>query len=80
LRAAGERADALLGGRDERAFSPHLSLLYAELDAGSRARLLEELSPLVPFAARFDRLHVVRTEGEVGDWRVRATFALAGRD
>lgn len=77
LLAAHLGATELFGRRREvPPFFPHLSLVYADLAAKEKERILDEIGR--DFAAAFDarELHAVRTEGEVRSWRRLASFPL----
>lgn len=68
-------------GRDAGAlFFPHLSLAYGELESAVKAPLVGPLSPRRGDNWLVGELQVVRTEGEVGDWRPLAAFPLSRRD
>jgi 2'-5' RNA ligase len=76
LRDAHARAARRFGREPDPSFDPHLSLVYGTVDDAAKAALKEELAvgATKPFEAR--RLHVWRTEGEVGGWREVAAFDL----
>ena len=75
LRARARRAL----GPARRRFLAHLSLVYGDLDAPTRRRLVAELERDRRAPMRFVRLQVVRIEGEPREWRLVASFALSRR-
>lgn len=74
------RARSLLRSDKDRPFFPHLSLVYADLDEPTRLRLVEEMAGENREPFPVNELQVVRTEGDVGDWRPLAAFPLSRRD
>jgi 2'-5' RNA ligase len=78
LRRLRVRARRALGPSRRRFFA-HLSLVYGDLDARTRNRLVVESRRGAPASIRFARLQVVRTEGEPREWRLVASFALSRR-
>ena len=75
LRARARRAL----GPSRRRFFAHLSLVYGDLDARTRKRLVVESRRGAPASIRFAQLQVMRTEGEPREWRLVASFALSRR-
>ena len=78
LLATHALARSALRVADERKYEPHLSLVYGTVPPEPKARLLDELAPLVPSRVEFAALEVVRTEGVVADWRTLAVFPFGG--
>ena len=66
-------------GPARRRFFAHLSLVYGDLDARTRRRLVAKLARESRAPIRFARLQVMRTEGEPREWRLVASFALSRR-
>lgn len=62
------------------AFLPHLSLAYGDHPAATKQALAATLERHRGDHWLVDELQVVRTEGEVGDWRLLAAFPLSRRD
>lgn len=80
LTALHSRARSVFRPEEHPPFFPHLSLVYADLDAPTRRRLVEEMSGASREAFDVEELQVVRTEGEVPEWRPLAAFRLTRRD
>lgn len=74
------RARSVFRPEKDSPFFPHLSLVYADLDEPTRRRLVEEMSGKGRAVFDVDELQVVRTDGEVPDWRPLAAFPLLRRD
>lgn len=77
LLAARRLACEALGGSPTVAFLPHISLLYGDLPAPTRAGICRSLGPLpVGFAAR--ELVLVNTVGPTELWTELGRFPLSG--
>ena len=75
LVAAHARAAELFERREE-PFFPHLSLIYGDLAAEEKERILDEVGRDLATAFDVGELHAVRTEGEVRSWRRLASYPL----
>lgn len=56
--------------RDPSMYTPHLSLLYSDVDVDERRRLVEGFDADLPVAFTADHVQVVDTRGGVGEWSV----------
>lgn len=79
LEAANAKAAELLQVNEARPFLPHLSLLYGDIPAEEKQKLIVELHPLTGLGFRADSLHLVSTEGEPPLWRRLRTYPLSIR-
>ncbi len=69
LLSAHRQACRALGHRPAGPFQPHLSLAYGRLDPAAAEAAGREISNEVQGRFEAAALHVVRTEGAVGEWR-----------
>ena len=74
------RACVTFGPLSEAQFFPHLSLAYGDVPEPAKQALASALDVHRSESYCLDELQVVRTEGEVGDWRPLAAFALSRRE
>ena len=68
----------MLGLPPEPGYFPHLSLLYADLDAASKPELARQVPPW-PRGFLVRAIHVYRTHGPVAGWNRLASFGLRHR-
>lgn len=61
----------------ERAFQPHLSLVYGAHPSAETAGTLPQMT--LPYTVSFDRLDVVRTQGPPESWNLAASFPLGAK-
>jgi 2'-5' RNA ligase len=73
------RVKVLAGGRRERPYSPHVSLMYGNVRYQDREALLMELGGEIVSEFETKTLHVVDTAGTPDRWRRVAAFPLAER-
>jgi len=73
------RVKVLAGGRRERPYSPHLSLMYGDVGYQQREALLMELGGEIVAEFETKTLHVVDTWGTPERWRRVAEFSLPER-
>jgi len=73
------RVKVLAGGRRERPYSPHLSLMYGDVAYQQREPLLMELGGEIVAEFETKTLHVVDTAGTPERWRRVAEFSLPER-
>lgn len=67
----GLREDARRAfGRAASMYTPHLSLLYSDVEVGERRRLVEGYDGDLPVSFAADHVQVVDTRGGVGEWSV----------
>lgn len=59
-------------------YLPHLSLMYANLDAATKERFLEQILIPTDLSWTADALHVYRTPGSVETWEHIASFPFIG--
>lgn len=76
LEAANARAGEVFRVKESRSFLPHLSLLYGDLPAQEKRKLIAELGPLSGLTFRAGRFHLVSTEGEPAAWRHIRAYPL----
>jgi hypothetical protein len=77
LRAAHVRAGEAFDVPPDAAYLPHLSLVYGRLDAAEKDRIAASVVSDVPATIALTAIEVWRTEGPVGEWRLRRRFPLA---
>lgn len=58
-------------------FSPHLSVYYGHLKRRERHGIVSIFSGELPVVIGFDRLAVVRTQGDVTKWKILGVYTLA---
>jgi 2'-5' RNA ligase len=73
------RVKVLAGGRRERPYSPHLSLMYGSVGYQDREALLMEMGRELVSEFEVKILHVVDTSGSPDKWRRVAAFNLPDR-
>ena len=73
------RVKVLAGGRRERPYSPHVSLMYGNVRYQDREALLMEMGGEIVTEFETKTLHVVDTAGTPERWRRVASFPLAER-
>jgi 2'-5' RNA ligase len=73
------RVKVVAGGRRERPYSPHVSLMYGNVPFQDRETLLMEMGGELVSAFEVGTLHVVDTSGSPQRWRRVAAFALPER-
>lgn len=78
LMALARTAREMLDLPAEPGYFPHLSLLYADLDAGSKPELAREVPPR-PAGFLVHAIHVYRTQGPVSGWHRLACFGFTRR-
>jgi 2'-5' RNA ligase len=78
LAGAHARALEIFAIREARVFMPHLSLLYADLPAQTRAALVAELGDALACSFEVATLEVHRTDGAADAWQLLAAFRLCG--
>ena len=78
LMVLARSAREMLGLPPEPSYFPHLSLLYADLDAASKPGLAQGVH-LRPQGFLVQALHVYKTHGSVPDWQRLATFGFRCR-
>jgi 2'-5' RNA ligase len=63
--------------RDERMYTPHLSLVYSGMDIEERVRLFRSIDvESLPDSVRIDTVEIVDTSGPVPDWETVSTQPL----
>jgi 2'-5' RNA ligase len=78
LMALASAAREMLDLPAEPGYFPHLSLLYADLGAGSKPELAREVPPR-PAGFLVQAIHVYRTQGPVAGWHRLACFGFRRR-
>lgn len=73
------RVKVLAGGRRERPYSPHVSLMYGSVRYQDREALLMEMGGEIVTEFQTKTLHVVDTAGTPERWRRVASFPLPER-
>ena len=73
------RVKVLAGGRRERPYSPHVSLMYGTVPYPDRETLLMEMGGELVTEFETKTLHVVDTAGAPEGWRRVGAFPLAER-
>jgi 2'-5' RNA ligase len=73
------RVKVLAGGRRERPYSPHVSLMYGSVRYQDREALLMEMGGELTTEFETKTLHVVDTAGTPEKWRRVGAFPLAER-
>ena len=73
------RVKVLAGGRRERPYSPHVSLMYGSVPYQDREALLMEMGGELVTEFETKTLHVVDTAGTPEGWRRVGAFALPER-
>ena len=76
LLAANRQAKAVFEQAPDKAFMPHLSLLYAELDEDRKRHEAAELARRYPARIEIAGLDVYTTSGDPRRWRCIASFGL----
>ena len=76
LLAANRRAKAEFERLADKAFMPHLSLLYAELDEDHKRDEAADLAGRYPARIEIEGLDVYTTSGDPRHWRRIASFGL----
>jgi len=76
LRKAHRAACQAFDRRRERAFMPHLSLLYGNFPQSLKEGLIAELGPRLDVQFKARSLHLYRTQGKPRHWRQVAKFGL----
>ena len=76
LRKAHQAACQAFGRRRDRAFMPHMSLLYGNFPQSLKEKLIAELVPRLDVQFKVRSLHLYRTHGEPRRWRSVAKFGL----
>jgi 2'-5' RNA ligase len=76
LRMAHQAARKAFGRKRERAFMPHLSLLYGDFPASLKETVIAELGPRLDLEYEARSLYVYRTQGAPRQWRQVACHAL----
>jgi 2'-5' RNA ligase len=76
LESARAEALALFAPEPERAFRPHLSLVYGRLAPEAKAELARALRPRLPGAILARHLDLVRTQGPPEHWWLLRRFDL----
>ncbi len=77
LRDAHALAAKTFGVPPDADYLPHLSLVYGSLDAAEKDRIAAAAVAEVPPTITLTAIEVWRTEGPVGEWRLRRRFPLA---
>jgi len=77
LLAAYRRACAMLGSAPAD-FVPHLSLVYGDVSAADKERLIAELGRNWDVSFTVERIALYLPEGAPNEWRALAEFALRG--
>jgi 2'-5' RNA ligase len=73
------RVKVLAGGRRERPYSPHISLMYGNVGHQEREALVMEMGGELTTEFQTKTLHVVDTAGTPEGWRRVGAFALPER-
>ncbi|MGD1101248.1 MAG: 2'-5' RNA ligase family protein [Terriglobia bacterium] len=76
LRKAHQAARQAFGHGRERAFMPHLSLLYGNFPRSLKEGVIAEMGPRLDVQFKVRTLHLYRTHGEPRLWRRVASFGL----
>jgi Cyclic phosphodiesterase-like protein len=77
LRSAHARAAQAFGVPPDSEYLPHLSLVYGRLDTAEKDRIAASVVSDVPATIELTSVEVWRTEGPVGEWRLRRRFPIA---
>ncbi len=78
IMAAHALAKQLLGVSDDLVFRPHLSLLYASLDAQQKEKILDRIARRFERSFLADRVALYCTEGPPPEWYCVKRFPLTG--
>lgn len=80
LMELNRRAKEIFGRVDESSFIPHVSLIYANMRASKRRKIISSIEDeLRGMRFKADRLYLYVTEGEPPDWYEAANFSFSPR-
>lgn len=66
---AQDTAEKLFGCETDETYMPHVSLMYGNIDVNEKNRVLNKMDRLVYLQFPVHSLLLIRTEGEVKDWK-----------
>ena len=76
LTSAHERAAEIFPPRRKSPYVPHLSLIYADLEEGTKRRIAADLGETLETSFTVSSIHLVSLEGQPDTWRPVREFDL----
>ncbi|MCF7809145.1 MAG: hypothetical protein K9M49_06125 [Candidatus Marinimicrobia bacterium] len=77
LMALNQLARERYGRETDKAYFPHLSLLYSHKSEAEKQTAVKSLKPQYPDLMTIASFALVKTQGEVGDWELLKRFELS---